>query len=165
MEDIIQSAIALKRADKADEAISLLSQYLDDPEVSALAHFHIACCYDWQGKEKEAIPHYRVSLTNDDERIDLEEKLRFDALLGLGSSLRCLGEYQAATDTFETLFEEFPDADAAEPFYAMCLYNVGRHKEACQRLMALLLKTTKSEDIALYREALSLYAQDLDRTW
>jgi len=47
----------------------------------------------------------------------------------------------------------------------MCLYNLGRHKEATSFLLELLVSTTNSEAIKAYQSAISLYAKDLDRTW
>ena len=52
-----------------------------------------------------------------------------------------------------------------QPFYAMCLYNVGRHKEATSLLLKLLVSTTNSEAIQGYQRAILGYAEDLDRQW
>ncbi|MFD2177560.1 tetratricopeptide repeat protein [Veronia pacifica] len=160
MNNIVEQAITLYRDGQSNEAVGLLSGYLTDPEWGSLAHFHTAFAYDRQGDEKKAIPHYRQALLG-----SLNRKDRFDALLGLGSSLRCLGEYVAATETFELLLSEYPDSQSAQPFYAMCLYNTGRGKEACQLLMKLLLATTDNQEIKAYQAALALYAEDLDQTW
>jgi hypothetical protein len=50
-------------------------------------------------------------------------------------------------------------------FRAMALYNVGDSKEACQVLLRVLSETTADERIRSYRNAIDIYAADLDRTW
>ncbi|MGY5611693.1 tetratricopeptide repeat protein [Vibrio brasiliensis] len=78
---------------------------------------------------------------------------------------RSLGQYQQALGYFEQTMDEYPKSLEVQPFYAMCLYNLGRHKEATSLLLKLLVNTTNSEEIKQYQEAISLYAEDLDRTW
>jgi tetratricopeptide (TPR) repeat protein len=63
---------------------------------------------------------------------------------------------------FESALSEYPNAIEVQPFYAMCLHNLGRHKEATALLLKLLLATTNSEAIKGYQRAISLYADDLD---
>lgn len=47
----------------------------------------------------------------------------------------------------------------------MCLYNLGRHKEAIALLLELLVSTTNDESIKAYQQAILLYAKDLDKRW
>lgn len=91
---------------------------------------------------------------------------RFDALFGLAASTyRSLGMYSEALIYFEQTLNEYPSSIEVQPFYAMCLYNLGRHKEATSLLLKLLVSTTNSDAINEYQRAISLYAQDLDKTW
>lgn len=73
--------------------------------------------------------------------------------------------YSEALSYFEQTISEYPSCIEIQPFYAMCLYNIGRHKEATKLLLELLVSTTNSNAIKEYQRAISLYAQDLDRTW
>lgn len=160
MENIIEQAIELRKEAKYDESRALLTQLLDTKSYSAKAHLHIAWSYDKQGKEQEAMTHYLSSLSGLLSPVD-----RFDALFGVASTYRSLGMYSEALSYFEKTLHEYPDSIEVQPFYAMCLYNLGRHKEATSLLLELLLSTTNNDAIKQYHRAISLYAQDLDKTW
>lgn len=95
----------------------------------------------------------------------LSKTERFDALFGLASTYRSVGDYSDALRYFENTLEEFPDSIEVQPFYCMCLYNLGRHKEATESLLKLLISTTEHGAIKEYQEAISLYAKDLDKVW
>ncbi|CAK1917384.1 Acetyltransferase (GNAT) family protein [Vibrio crassostreae] len=160
MDTIIKQAIELRKEAKYQESRELLAILLDDEKYAAKAHLHIAWSYDNQGKEQQAIEHYVLSLSG-----VLSSVERFDALFGLASTYRSLGLYAEALSYFEQTMAEYPDSLEVQPFYAMCLYNLGRHKEATSLLLELLVSTTNSEAIKEYQRAISLYAQDLDKTW
>ncbi|UUI61869.1 hypothetical protein [Aeromonas salmonicida] len=48
-------------------------------------------------------------------------------------------------------------------FRAMVCYNMGRHKEGMESLLAVLAETTTAPDLIPYRRAMALYATVLDR--
>lgn len=96
MESVIQQAKELRKASNYQESRTLLTTLLGDENYTAKAHLHIAWSYDNEGKEQEAIKHYTASL----EGI-LSADERFDALFGLASTYRSLGEYQEALSYFE----------------------------------------------------------------
>ncbi|MEG3222964.1 tetratricopeptide repeat protein [Vibrio gigantis] len=160
MDTIIKQAIELRKEAKYQESRDLLARLLDKGNYAAKAHLQIAWSYDNQGKEQEAIEHYLLSLSG-----ELTSTERFDALFGLASTYRSLGLYTEALSYFEQTMAEYPDSLEVQPFYAMCLYNLGRHKEATSLLFELLVSTTNSDAIKEYQRAISLYAQDLDKTW
>ena len=76
-----------------------------------------------------------------------------------------MGQYLEALSYFEQTLSEYPDSIEVQPFYAMCLYNVGRHKEAMSILLDLLVSTTNSGVIKEYQRTILLYSKDLDRKW
>ncbi len=160
MEASIKKAIELRRDDKHEESRLVLNQLLSDPINKSKAHLNIAWSYDSEGKEEEAVPHYKESLKGDLSKVD-----RFDALLGLASTLRCLGHFDEALPYFETVHEEYPESGAVKPFFAMCLYNCGHSKRAVEMLMSTLLSTTNSSEIKAYSSALAIYSKDIDKTW
>ncbi|WP_330472033.1 tetratricopeptide repeat protein [Vibrio harveyi] len=160
METIIKQAIELRKEAKYQASRALLTTLVDDERFAAKAHLQIAWSYDSEGKEREAIGHYLSALSG-----TLSSVERFDALFGLASTYRSLGEYSEALSYFEQTLDEYPNAIEVQPFYAMCLYNVGRHKEATSLLLELLVSTTNSDAIREYQRAISLYARDLDKTW
>lgn len=160
METTISQAIALRKEQKYQESRDLLATLLSDENLAAKAHLQIAWSYDNQGKEQQAIEHYVLSLQG-----KLSSVERFDALFGLACTYRSLGQYTEALSYFERTMSEYPQSLEVQPFYAMCLYNLGRHKEATSLLLELLVSTTNSEAIKEYQRAISLYAKDLDKTW
>lgn len=160
METVINQAIVLRKEEKYQESRALLTTLLDDNSYAAIAHLHIAWSYDNEGKEQKAIEHYLSSLSGMLSSIE-----RFDALFGLASTYRSIGKYSEALNYFEQVINEYPSFIEVQPFYAMCLYNLGRHKEATSLLLNLIVSTTNSDAIKEYQRAISLYAQDLDRTW
>ncbi|EKO3678234.1 tetratricopeptide repeat protein [Vibrio sp. A8-1] len=160
MESLIKQAIELRKKAKYQESRALLKTLLNDEGYSAKAHLQIAWSYDNEGKEQEAVAHYLLSLSG-----LLSSVERFDALFGLASTYRTLGMYSEALSYFEQTLSDYPDSIEVQPFYAMCLYNLGRYKEAISLLLELLVSTTNSDAIKEYQRAISLYAQDLDKTW
>ena len=160
MEETIKHAITLRKQSRFAESRSLLASLLDSKEHVAQAHLNIAWTYDNEGKESLAVDHYVAAISG-----DLAVNDRFEALFGLASTYRSLGLYHDALSYFDIALAEYPNALEIKPFYAMCLYNLGRHKEAVALLLELLVTTTNSEDIRQYQRAITLYAQDLDKTW
>lgn len=160
MEQIITQSIALRGEGKYEESRILLKKLLQDKAYAAKANLHIAWAFDNEGKETEAIKHYKLALKGP---ISSEE--RFDTMFGLACTYRSLGEYQLALGYFDKTLSSFPDTIEVKPFYAMCLYNLGRHKEAVSLLLELLVNTTNANVIKDYQKAIRLYAADLDKTW
>jgi tetratricopeptide (TPR) repeat protein len=129
--------------------------------MSARDELQSAFALDREGREREALSHYRRALAGD----GLSDDERRRGQLGFGSTLRALGEYAAAVDVLSAARVEFPDDRAFEPFLALALYNLGRHAEAVELLVTCLAETTSDEGIAGYRRALLFYAPRLDETW
>ncbi|HCG7781577.1 TPA: tetratricopeptide repeat protein [Vibrio parahaemolyticus] len=160
MELVIKRAIELRKESKFQESRGLLETLIDNEDYAAKAHLQIAWSYDNEGKEKEAIGPYLLALSG-----TLSSTERFDTLFGLACTYRSLGNYSKAFSYFEQTMAEYPDAMEVQPFYAMCLYNLGRHKEATSLLLELLASTTNSDAIKTYQRAILFYANDLDKTW
>ncbi len=47
----------------------------------------------------------------------------------------------------------------------MALYDAGRAKEAVEVLLRVIAKATSDAELASYRRAIELYAEDIDRKW
>ena len=156
----IDEAILRRKNGDYKESRRLLRTVLASSSYAASAHLNIAWSYDNEGKEQQAIEHYRLALKG-----PLSPNERFEALFGLASTYRSLGCYEDALDYFQQTITEFPNNLEAQPFYAMCLYNLGRHKEATALLLNLLVSTTDNQSIREYQRAILLYAEDLDKKW
>ncbi len=159
-EDRLAQAVAMRDNGDDEEARALLTTLQSERPDDAVVNLQCAWAHDKLGLEAEAVPYYEKAL-----RLGLADHDLHDALLGLGSTYRALGRYEASLETLDRGVAVFPDDNAMRVFRAMALYNNGRHKEASETLLRLLVDTTGDEAIGRYHGALDEYAADLDRTW
>lgn len=155
----IENAIKLRECGKPEEALALLNKLLlDNPENPDL-HYQIAWSYDLMGKESEAVNFYEkaisLGLVNDRE----------GAMLGLGSTYRCLGQYEKSLEIFDRATIEFPNNKALRVFQALSFYNVKQFNKSVSELLLLLLDTTNDKEIKSYDRALRFYSDKLDEVW
>lgn len=146
---------------RLDEAERGLLNLLERDPHDARANYLMASLCDGRGQERRAVPHYRRALAG---REELTEEEAAGAYLGLGSTLRVLGEPEESRRVLREGLERFPDDRALATFLALTLYNLGEHREATSSLIRILLQTTDDPNIRRYGGALSHYADHLDET-
>jgi len=156
----LASAIHLRESEKYEEARQLLleahSEFPDDPQVN----YQCAWIHDLLGLEREAIPFYEKAIQTGLGGGDLKS-----ALLGLGSTYRCIGEYQTAMETFQHALLLFPDSHEFKVFLGMVYYNIGEHAKAMEVLLNSLADTSGDEGIRRYQRAIRFYSDKLNQTW
>lgn len=156
----LSHAIKLRESGKQEEArdalLQLHAEFPDDAQVN----YQCAWIHDALGLEKEAIPFYEKAISAGLQGDDLR-----NALLGMGSTFRCIGEYQKAKETFETALEKFPDGNEFKVFLSMAYYNLKEHSKAMELLLNTVIETSKDENINQYQRAIKFYADKLDETW
>lgn len=151
---------ALKAEGRIEEARQHgLLQLVEHPQHAEL-HYEVAGLHDNLGRETQAIPLYQKAIA-----LGLSETSLRGAWLGLGSSYRSTGQYAEALAAFEQGQARFPDANEFRVFSAMARYNLGQHKEGMETLLRVLAETTADPALVIYRRAMALYAEDLDRRW
>ncbi|MEV5971395.1 tetratricopeptide repeat protein [Streptomyces sp. NPDC051921] len=159
----LAEAVALRGAGHREEArdrlVALAERLPDDAEVA----YQTAWAHDVLGLEAEAVPYYERALAARTAHGGLTSEDRRGALLGLGSTYRTLGRYEAAVATLRRGTEEFPEDGALRAFLAMALYNTGEHHDAVRLLLRLLAETSDDPHVRQYHEAIAHYAEDLDR--
>lgn len=159
-EQLIDEAEGFREKGEAKAAIDVLHEYaeqnLDDTEVGLL----LARLYDSIGRERDAIPYYQRVL-----EADPSDAVLVDAGIGLGSSLRSLGEFEQAITVLERVVERRPDNRAAETFLAMARFNAGQQQEAFETVLRILADSSSDQDIRAYNGALKFYAEDIAATW
>ena len=159
---IEQLAAALRLRDKGqhENALNILldlhSLFPENPTVN----YHCAASCDALGKEAEAIPFYERAIQRGLSGDDLR-----GALLGLGSSYRCVGQYDKAERVLRQGLEKFPKAREFGVFLAMTLHNQGQHRAAMELLLKALGETTRDPSLTKYQRAILFYADKLDQTW
>ena len=160
LQEELASAIRLREAEHHQEARQLLidihSKYPQNPQVN----YQCAWIHDLLGLEREAIPFYEEAVRQGLEGDDLKS-----ALLGMGSTYRCIGEYQKSIDTFQRALSLFPDAHEFKVFLGMAYYNVGEHLKAMELLLSSLAETSSDLGIRRYQRAIRFYSNKLDQIW
>ena len=160
LQEKLASAITLRESERQEEARQLLlalhSEFPDDPQVN----YQCAWIHDLLGLEQAAIPFYEKAIQAGLSGDDLKS-----ALLGMGSTYRCTGDYQKSIDTFRHALALFPDSYEFNVFLAMALYNVGDHSRAMELLLLTLADTSRDEGILRYQRAIRFYSDKLNQTW
>jgi tetratricopeptide (TPR) repeat protein len=157
---VLSEALQLIENKQFDEAriilLELIDQFPDDAEIN----FYCASTHDSLGLEREAIPYYEKAIS-----FGIEGELRERAFVQLGSSYRCIGEYQKAAYVLEKGLEEFPNNLALQTFLAMALYNLKEEKKSVSILLNVLVTSSSDQWIKRYGRALKFYSENLDETW
>src|SRR5688500_1911706 len=103
-EATVEAGRALKQGGDEEGAIRhfqhLVERHPDDP----LAHAELAYAYDFAGWEDEAVAPYRRAL-----ELGLPEDRLPGHLLGLGSTLRNVGQIEESVRVLEHAHARFPD--------------------------------------------------------
>ncbi|MCB0390814.1 MAG: tetratricopeptide repeat protein [Bdellovibrionales bacterium] len=160
VQEDLQKAVGLRNQGKPQAAFLIIKKLLEDFPNDAKCNYQAAWTCDYMGKESEALPYYERAIKNGLVGDDLK-----GALLGLGSTYRCLGKYQESLSIFDKAVAEFPEDRAFKVFRAMTLYNLKRHDKAFSEMLIQLLDTTSDKDILAYEKALRFYSDKLDETW
>jgi cyanophycin synthetase len=117
---------------------------------SATAALTEALSLDAAGREKQAIPLYRLALARGLANEDLHT-----ALIGLGSSLRTVGNTQAAITTLRKARRLFPRDRVVIMFLALAHYDAGQRDLVIRQLGDALLNESVQPRLARYRRVLS----------
>ena len=125
------------------------------PHVADI-EYQLAWTLDAQGREAEARPHYEAALA-----LGLPPNDHAGALIGLGSTLRNLGEIDRAAAVLESGRDLFPDLREFDAFLALVRHDQGRHAEALQLALTTLADTADDPGITAYSRALRHYADQL----
>jgi len=157
MEESIQRAVELRRESQYTEALAILldlyDKHPDHPRVS----YELACTYDTQGVEDEAIGFYEHAIQCGLEGDDLR-----GAMLGLGSSYRCVERYGDSARILQKGAATFPDAREFDIFLALTRHNMGEHDEALRLLLGHIADHSADSGAVRYRRAISYYAEHLN---
>lgn len=156
----LQRAIELREKGNADQSRNIILRLLEQNPDNASLHYQCAWTHDVLGEERNAVPHYEEAI-----QLGLEGRNLEDALLGLGSTYRTLGEYEKSQEMFLKGMDLFPDNKAIQVFYAMTLYNLKEHHQAMEILLKNLVETTNDMDIRKFSKAITFYADKLDTSW
>lgn len=125
------------------------------PQVGEI-NYQIAWTLDSLERETEALPYYEKAIS-----LGLPPNEQSGALIGLGSTLRNLGQFDRAADILESGQLQFPDQPEFSAFLALARHDQGRHRDALQLALTTLLETTEDPGITTYHRTLRHYATNL----
>lgn len=156
----LSRAIHLRSQKQYDQARALFDDLYAEHPNDPLVNYHYAWLLDNMGEETAAISFYERAIANGLSG----EELR-GAMLGLGSTYRCVGQYDRAVKLLREGMSKYPDAGEFPVFLAMALYNIGNHAEAMCLLLKSLANNSQDAGVQQFQRAIEYYADRLDEVW
>ncbi len=154
----LDSVIEARKRGSFEDAMQILAAELTKRPNEGLIHYQIAWTHDALGKEADAAPAYERAINLGLDAADLE-----GAYLGLGSTYRCIGEYEKSLITFNKAIELFQVNNAFSVFKSLTLYNLGQADQSIRILLEKLVETTEDRAIKKYDRALLFYSDKLSQ--
>ena len=133
----------------------MLLELAEKNPFDAAIIFECAVVHDNLALENEAIPLYEkaIRLGLSDENLEL-------AFLGLGSSYRCVQDFEKSSKVLEEGAKRFPANWGIKTFLAMTYHMQGRHGAAMRLLLQGLSETSTDPSIQYCKTALGHYAEE-----
>ena len=159
MSDTLERAIRLREAGELEGARAVLLKLQEKNPEDPTVNYQCAWVHDRMGLEREAIPLYERAIERGLSGGDLE-----GAILSLGSSYRAVGDPAKAAEVLREGVARFPHNRAMQVFLAMALHDIDEHVQAMGILLRNLAETSSDPEISAYKEALSFYANHLNKS-
>lgn len=118
------------------------------PNVAEIA-YQIAWTCDTLGRHEQALPAYEKAVA-----LGLPPNELSNAYIGLGSTLRLLGQLERSAEVLRTGKLQFPDNREFDAFLALTLHAQGKHGEALALALETLIDTTEDPGLTAYGRAL-----------
>ncbi|MBP6506050.1 MAG: tetratricopeptide repeat protein [Opitutaceae bacterium] len=125
------------------------------PQIAEI-NYQLAWTCDVLGRETEALPYYEKAIA-----LGLPANELSGALLGLGSTLRSLGQFERSAAVLRSGRSQFPDSREFDVFLAMTLHPLGQHTESLQLLLTVIADTSEDPGLTAYQRAIRFYAGKL----
>lgn len=125
------------------------------PNVGEIA-YQLAWTCDVLGREADALPYYEKAIA-----LGLPKSELAGALLGLGSTLRHLGQLERSASVLRSAQLQFPENREFDPFLALTLHADGKSGEALRHALVALCDTSEDQGIHAYQRAIRHAASKL----
>ena len=150
-------AIVGSRHGGRTDHVSGLLRTLDErfPNVAEI-NYQLAWTLESAGKPAEALPCYDKAVA-----LGLQPNEHANALIGLATTLRALGQSARAADVLRSGQLQFPDNHEFEVFLALALHDLGEHAEALRLALTALADTTEDPGLTACQRAIRHAANGL----
>lgn len=150
-------AVVGARAHGQFSAIFPRLQSLDEryPHVAEI-NYQLAWTADTLGRAPQALPYYEKAIA-----LGLPPNELSGALIGLGSTLRTLGQLERSAEVLRSGQLQFPDNPEFNTFLALTLHAQGQHAAALRLALETLCDTTEDPGLTAYQRALRHAASKL----
>ncbi len=128
------------------------AQYPNVAEVN----YQLAWTCDVLGRGAEALPYYEKAVA-----LGLPANELAGALVGLGSTLRNLGQLDRSAEVLRSGQAQFPDNREFDVFLALTLHDRGQHAEATKLLLTVIADTSEDPGLTAYQRAIRFDAGKL----
>ncbi len=155
LDDEIAAGRQLARDGNAEASIALFRALVDRSPHDPRAHYELACAFDREGREQEAVAPYKRAL-----ELGLPEPYLQGLLLGLGSTLRNVGAYDEAVELLTGAVARYPDYADLRVFLGFALHSAGDHAGALVALLDVIL-ASPAIDLHGYERAVRYYTDEL----
>ena len=118
------------------------------PNVAEI-NYQLAWSCDVLGRAADALPYYEKAVA-----LGLPPNELSGALLGLGNTLRTLGQPARATEVLRSGKAQFPENREFDVFLALALHDLGQHSAAMQLMIETLCDTTEDPGLTAYQRAI-----------
>lgn len=143
---------AIVGARHGGQVASVLSQLQDldrrHPNVAEI-QFQLAWTLDTIGRHADALPCYEKAVA-----LGLPPNELSGALIGLGSTLRLLGQFDRSAEVLRSGQVQFPDNPEFNVFLALTLHDLGAHAEALRLALDTLCQTTEDPGLTAYQRVI-----------
>jgi tetratricopeptide (TPR) repeat protein len=125
------------------------------PNVAEIA-YQIAWTCDTLGRHEQALAAYEKAVA-----LGLPPNELSNALIGLGSTLRALGQHERSADVLRSGKLQFPDNREFDVFLALTLHAAGKHAESLRLALETLIDTTEDPGLTAYGRSIRHAASKL----
>lgn len=152
----LDAIVGARHGGRTDHLLDLLRK-LDAryPNVAEI-NYQLAWTLETNGKPADALPFYEKAVT-----LGLLPNEHSNALIGLATSLRSLGNPARAAEVLRSGQLQFPDNREFDVFLALALHDLGEHAEALRLVLTTLADTAEDPGITAYQRAIRHAASQL----
>ena len=131
---------------------SLDERHPNIPEIN----YQLAWTCDVLDRPADALPYYEKAIA-----LGLAPNELSGALIGLGSTLRTLGQLDRSAEVLSSAKLQFPDNPEFDAFLALTLHAQGKHADALRLALATLCATSEDPGLTAYQRAIRHAASQL----